>query len=163
YNLRVADAAVATAAFAEAAERVSTALELGIADPQERARVQLELSYLLSTSGRQQEATSVLDASLESTTGTEGRRVAAHVSMLRRVGRGMGETDPEPAVMQRSARRALATFAELGDASGLAIAGRRLGMALRRGGRMAESCVALEEALVHADAAESWTARRQVI
>ena len=38
YNLRAADAATAASAFEEAAARLSTALELGIADPRERAR-----------------------------------------------------------------------------------------------------------------------------
>ena len=36
YNLRAADAAIAAAAFAESAARLSSALELGIADPRER-------------------------------------------------------------------------------------------------------------------------------
>src|SRR5262249_57993332 len=43
YNLRAAEAAVATHAHDEAAARLSSALELGIADPSERTRVQVEL------------------------------------------------------------------------------------------------------------------------
>ena len=39
YNLRAAEAATASAAYREAAARLSTALELGIDDPRERARV----------------------------------------------------------------------------------------------------------------------------
>ena len=52
YNLRAADAAIAAAAFDEGAARLSTALELGIDDPRERARVQVELGYLLNEMGR---------------------------------------------------------------------------------------------------------------
>jgi DNA-binding SARP family transcriptional activator/DNA-binding CsgD family transcriptional regulator len=43
YNLRAAEAAKASLAFEEAAARFATALEVGIADEVERARVQLEL------------------------------------------------------------------------------------------------------------------------
>jgi DNA-binding SARP family transcriptional activator/DNA-binding CsgD family transcriptional regulator len=43
YNLRAAEAAKASLAFEEAAARLATALDVGIADELERARVQLEL------------------------------------------------------------------------------------------------------------------------
>ena len=46
YNLRAAEAATASVAYREAAARLSTALELGISDPRERARVQAELGHL---------------------------------------------------------------------------------------------------------------------
>jgi tetratricopeptide (TPR) repeat protein len=161
YNLRAADAAIGAAAFNEAAERVATALELGIADPQERERVQLELVYLLRDSGRFREASNVLAATVESASGPARRRIAAYALMQR--GETMGNPVCDPVRMQAGVRRALATFADLGDPRGLAIAGRRLGMALRRGGRMTESRAVLEEALEHANDAGGWTARRQVI
>ena len=85
YNLRAADAAIAAAAYDEAAARLSTALELGIADPRERARVQVELAYLLSETGRVSEADAILAASLDAATGLEERGIAAR-ALVQRLG-----------------------------------------------------------------------------
>jgi DNA-binding SARP family transcriptional activator/DNA-binding CsgD family transcriptional regulator len=56
YNLRAAEAAKASLAFEEAAARFATALEVGIADDVERARVQLELGDVYEKVARAPEA-----------------------------------------------------------------------------------------------------------
>ena len=79
YNLRAAAAATTTLAYDEAAARLSSALELGIADPRERAHVQAELGLLLYQTGRTGEAEAILSASLDAATepgGTRSRRCA---------------------------------------------------------------------------------------
>ena len=93
YNLRAAGAAIAAAALDEAAARLSTALELGIADPRERARIQVELGHLLNETGRTAEADAMLAASLDAATGLEERGLArarsstARLSGCRRIRR----------------------------------------------------------------------------
>ena len=98
YNLRAAEAATATSANDEAAARLSSALELGIADPRERAHVQAELGLLLYHTGRTGEAESILSASLDAATSLEERGLAMralvhragerlHVRSRRRLGR----------------------------------------------------------------------------
>src|SRR5262249_54855201 len=52
YNRQAAEAAVATAAYLEAADRLTTALDVGIADPHERARMQLVASNLFGEGGQ---------------------------------------------------------------------------------------------------------------
>ena len=68
YNLRAADAAIAAAAYDEGAARLTTALELGIADARERARVQVELASLLGLTGRSREAERLYDESIDAAT-----------------------------------------------------------------------------------------------
>ncbi len=81
YNLRAADAAIAAAAFDEAAARLSTALELGIADPRERARVQVELGYLLVENPDRERRRAVLGQALETATSLGDRGLAAYARM----------------------------------------------------------------------------------
>ncbi len=52
HNLRAARAAAAALAFEEAARRLSTAIELGVDDPGERAEVQLELGIACHRAGK---------------------------------------------------------------------------------------------------------------
>src|ERR671937_277068 len=56
YNLRAAEAATAGLAFAEAVAPLETALELGVADPRERARNRLDLGDACFRAGRSQDA-----------------------------------------------------------------------------------------------------------
>jgi DNA-binding CsgD family transcriptional regulator len=56
YNLLAARSAVASLAFDEAADRLRTALELGIADPAERASVYLDLGRASHRAGRAADA-----------------------------------------------------------------------------------------------------------
>ena len=59
YNLLAAESAVAALAFGEAEDRFRTALELGVRDPHERARVMLQLGDACHRAGR---ADAALDA-----------------------------------------------------------------------------------------------------
>jgi DNA-binding SARP family transcriptional activator len=160
HNLRAGQAAMETTAYDEAAARLSTALELGIADPREKARTQVELAYMLLELGRIEEGQRVLAASLNAATGLEERGVVATV-LLARVP-SMGDPRADPAQMRTVAEEALETFRQLGDERGLALAGRLVGLALNRQGRMAECCTVYEEALRHAVACGDRDTRRRV-
>jgi DNA-binding SARP family transcriptional activator/tetratricopeptide (TPR) repeat protein len=163
YNLRAADAAIASAAYDEGVARLSSALELGIGDSRERARVQVELAYLLRGTARTAESETLLAASLDAATGLGERGVAARVLVHRQGYRRTGDPRADPEQMLTVVQRAIETLTELGDASGLAVAGRWLAIVLRRQGRLAETCAAAERALVHANACGDQDARRQVI
>ncbi len=162
YNLRAADAATASAAFEEAAARLSTALELGIADPRERARTQVELGYLLNEAGRGSESRLMLAAGLDAATGLEERGIAAR-ALVHEIGHRMGDPDLDPDEMRKVTEAAVDTLRQLGDLGGLAMAERYLGLALFRQGRLAEACAVLERAVVDADTSGDRDKRRQVI
>jgi DNA-binding SARP family transcriptional activator len=159
YNLRAGQAAIVPAAYDEAAQRISTALELGIADPRERARTQVELAYIYRQLGRMDDGERLLTASLAAVTGLDERGTVARALVIR--ARAMGDPAVDPAKMRAVAEEALEIFRQLGDESGLALAGRRLGQALHRAGRLAECCAAYEEALLHAEAAGDDVMRRE--
>jgi DNA-binding CsgD family transcriptional regulator len=65
YSLRAAEAAVRALAFDEAAERFGLALELGLEDARERARVFLELGDACHKAGRSLEAVRAFSAAAE--------------------------------------------------------------------------------------------------
>jgi tetratricopeptide (TPR) repeat protein len=161
YNLRAGHAAIAPAAYDEAAQRISTALALGIADPRERARTQVELAYIYRQLGRMDDGERLLTASLAAVTGLDERGTVARALVIR--ARAMGDPTVDPARMQAVAQEALETFRQLGDESGLALAGRRLAQALHRAGRLAECCAVYEEALLHAEAAGDDVMRREQV
>ena len=161
YNLRAAEAAIASAAYAEAVRLLETALELGIADPRERARAQADLGYLLQETGHILRADAVLAESLDAATGLEERGIAAHAFMIR-----LGNRLADPALDLEESRRGfeqvIKTFAELGDERGLALARRHLGIVLNRLGHTAAGTAELEQGLVHAEASGDQQARRRV-
>jgi DNA-binding SARP family transcriptional activator len=159
YGLRAAAAAIGAGAYDDAAARLSTALELGIDDPRERARVQVELAYLLRETGRVAEAEATLASSLAAVTGPEERGHAARV-LVNRLHHEMWDPGVDPDHPRTLAARSLETFAELGDSRGLAETERLLAMAARRQGHVAEALDALEGALVHADECGDQSARR---
>ena len=78
YSLRAAERAIAAAAYNEAAASLKGALDVGIDDPRERARIQVELAFLLNETGQIAEAAAVLALSLEAAKGlkNEGSRRA---------------------------------------------------------------------------------------
>jgi tetratricopeptide (TPR) repeat protein len=160
YNLRAAAAAVAAAAFEEAAARLSSALALGIDDPRERARVQLELGYLLHQLRRGSAAEASLAASLDAATGLEERGIAAR-ALVQRMFLRLADPELDLDEMRRVCEAAIETLGQIGDYSGRALARRNLSIALTRQGRSAEAQAVLEDAL--ADASDDQAMRREVI
>jgi DNA-binding SARP family transcriptional activator len=163
YNLRAAAAAASSAAYREATARLSTALELGISDPREEARVQAELGYLYFENGRLAESDAALTASLETAAALGERALATRALVERSNQRLASDPDVSSAEIVPIAEEAIKTFEELDDVAGLAAAEQLLGHALGREGRGSESDAALDRALVHAEAAGDLVARRHII
>ena len=163
YNLLAAEAAKAASAFAEAALRLSAALELGIGDHRERARVQIELGYLYFETSRMAEAEALFAAARDAATSLEERGVAMHALVGSSISRLSSDPAVGPAEMLPIAEEAIETFERLGDSRGLALAEQLLGAALLRQGRTDESLAARERAIAHADAAGDEVLRRRFI
>jgi tetratricopeptide (TPR) repeat protein len=163
YNLRAAEAAIASLAYGEAAARLSSALELGIGDPRERASVQSELGVLLFETGRIVESEAILAASLEAATGIGEQGLKTRVVVQLAWDRMNSDPGVDSREIQTVAENAIEVFGELGDSLGLAMAEGLVGFALRSEGRVGESLGALERALVHADASRDQAMRRRVI
>jgi len=163
YNLRAAAAATEAAALGEAAARLSTALELGIVDEHERVRVQVELAWLLAESGRVVQALALFDDALVVADRLGQRALAAEVRVLLGWRDWLGSTHGSVEEKLRTATDAITTFAELGDARGLALARHLLGYAYRGMGRCADACTELELALVDATASRHAPTRTRVI
>jgi DNA-binding SARP family transcriptional activator len=163
YNLRAAEAAIASMAYREATTRLSTALELGVDDPLERARVQAQLGFLYFETGRTAEAEVLLAASLNAASSLEDRALAARALVHSSSSRLYADPEVSSAEMVPIAEEAIRTFEQLGERLGLAEAEHLLGEALGREGRTEESFAALERALAHADAAGDDVVRREVI
>jgi len=163
YNLRAADAAMASVAYTEAAAALSTALEFGIADPRERIRVQGELGNLYYETGRIAEADAILTASLDGATTLEERGLATRALVQLSNPRLASDPRVSSAEIVPIAQDAIKTFEQLGDTRGLAMAEHLLGHALSREGRTAEAYVALDQALGHAEAAGDQVMGRHII
>jgi DNA-binding SARP family transcriptional activator len=163
YNVRAAEAAIASAAHDEAIARFSTALELGIAEPHERARVQADLGQLLFETGRVTHSTEVLAACVDAARRLADRALATRALVYLSSARLYADPAVGSAKMVDVARDAIATFEELDDVAGLAAAESLLGNALGREGRTADCHAALDRALVHADAVGNHVIRRDVI
>ncbi len=163
YNLRAGDAAIGTAAFDEAAARLSSALELGIDDPRERTRVQIELGHVFNELGRHSESYAILAESLDAATGLGERGLAARALVQRTSQRMFSNPDSDPAEIFRVADAAIATFTELDDALGLAVATRLRSLAFKRVGREGDATVEAERALVYAEASGHHVTRRRVV
>lgn len=151
YNLEAAEAAATAAAFTEAAARLQTALELGIADARKRVRVSVELAVLLAETGRIAEAEPILTESLEAATALGERGVVARI-LLARAMPSMWGVNADPEHTRAIAEKAVETFRQLGDVRGLADAERHVGHGLRRQGLGAAASAAFERALTAADA-----------
>jgi DNA-binding SARP family transcriptional activator len=164
YNLRAAVAAIASSAYDAAAAALSTALSLGIGDPRERTRIQIELAFVLKETGRLAESEAILATSLDAATGLEERGMAARALVERESDRLFADPQLAPAEVRPIAKDAIETFTQLGDAAGLAVAGRLLAQSLwREGGRTAESQAELDRALEHADASGDPATLRRVV
>jgi DNA-binding SARP family transcriptional activator len=162
YNLRAADAATAAGAYDEAAARLSAALELGVSDPRQRARVKVELARLFAETGRRPQANAILSAVLDAAAGLKDRGLAAE-AVLELLGRQAGDPQFDSEAMRRDAEAAIEVFLQLGDRRGLARARRRRALAWEYEGRWSEACADLERARVDADACGDQDMRRWVI
>jgi DNA-binding SARP family transcriptional activator/tetratricopeptide (TPR) repeat protein len=162
YSLRAAEAVIATAAYAEGAALLETALELGISDPRERVHAQVELGYLLQETGRVSQADAVLAESLAAATELEERGIAAH-ALMSRLGNRLADPELDLEESRRRYEEVIATFTQLGDERGLGLARRYLGITLNRLGQTAAGTAQLERALAHAEASGDPPARRRVI
>ncbi len=163
YNVRAAEAAIASAAHDEAIARFSTALELGIANRAERARVQADLGQLLFETGRVTQSTAILAASLDAARSLGDRALATRALVYLSSARLYADPAVGSAEMVEVARDAITTFEELDDVPGLAAAESLLGNALGREGHTEECHAALDRALVHADAVGNHIIRRDII
>lgn len=92
YNLLAAESAVAALAFGEAEDRFRTALELGVRDPHERARVMLQLGDACHRAGR---ADAALDAFART---AELARSLGDGELLARAAIGLEEACWRPAI-----------------------------------------------------------------
>jgi DNA-binding SARP family transcriptional activator len=152
YSVRAAAAANSATAFEEGAHWLANALELGIADAAECARIQVELGWVLAELGRLDEARALLDEAHETATALGDRGLAAHARIeeawhWHRHGAFEAERVRETAV------DAIAVLEELGDTRGLAKARNLLAIAYDTGeGRYAAALTQLERALADAEA-----------
>jgi DNA-binding SARP family transcriptional activator/tetratricopeptide (TPR) repeat protein len=160
YNLRAGRAATKAGAYSEAAMQFRTALELGVADPRERIRVQLDLALMLRwTGGSRQEASALLTASLAAATALDESALAAR-GLVEEVWVELSNADSDRARSRAIAEAAIETLTELGDARGLAHAWRILGLMVRRDGRTADAYAAFERSVVNADRGGDHAMRR---
>jgi class 3 adenylate cyclase/tetratricopeptide (TPR) repeat protein len=145
------------------ANLLERALALGVGDPRERVRLQVELALGLYEVGRIAESEELLGRSVEVANDLAERGLAAralvHISTQR--------LSSDPAVggeeMVPVAEEAIKTFEALGDTLGLAEAGLMLSDALVRAGRFADSIAATDRALAHAQEAGATGIRRLII
>jgi predicted ATPase len=162
YNLQAADAATESATLDLAADCLTRALELGIPDPHERARIQLELASMLSETGRRPEARTLLAESMETATALGAQDIAATARVLTaRMQLFNAEVDPEE--FRVVAVEAIETFTACADERGLSRAWFLVNHVELRQGRLTESLAACEHALEHAVAAGDQTLRRGAI
>ena len=147
YNLRAADAALASLAFEEAAARLSTALDLGINDESERMRIQLELGNARHRAGQPLEALNAFQAAADLA------RKRGDGETLARAAIGLEETCWRPAIVDEGAvELAREAIEALGDGDS-ALRARLLGAlsrALVFAGSAEEAAVVREAAIAMA-------------
>jgi DNA-binding SARP family transcriptional activator len=163
YNLRAAEAAISAAAYGEAAARLQSALALGIDDPRERARIQVELGFLLNETGRIAESESILAASVEVAADLEEGAIATRGSLARALHRAFADSVLDVRELEPGAKQAIETLGQLRDSAGVSEARRLLAVCRWRQGHAAEAWEELERALLDADASHDWYALRRVV
>jgi class 3 adenylate cyclase/predicted ATPase len=157
------DRAATRGDYHAAAKLIERALELGVGDPREQLRLQFGLGRALYQTARTAQAEALLGRTMEAATELGERGLAARA--LVEVSEIRLTSDPEVGgpEMVPVAEEAIATLEELGDTVGLAEAGRLLGSALRRAGRLQESISATERAVSYAKAAGATGLRRLLL
>jgi DNA-binding SARP family transcriptional activator len=163
YNVRAAEAALASAAHHEAATRLSTALALGVDDPRERVRLQIELGNALFETDRTAESEALLATARDAAADIAERELAERALVQHWRTRLNADPTVGSAEVLPVAEAAINTFEALGDTRGLAEAELLLSEALEREGRRAESVTIRERALAHAQAAGAAAIRRELV
>jgi class 3 adenylate cyclase/tetratricopeptide (TPR) repeat protein len=160
---RAGQFATARGDYHAAVNLLHRALSLGVADERERARLQLELGWVLGETGMRTKARAVLDEAFATATalGDRGLIARARITSLWQGRQGLADWHPKEA--QAIAEEAIATFSELGDERGLVEAMRVLAHAVAGQGRREAARVHLERALAHAEAAGVSLTRSRVI
>ena len=145
------------------ANLLERAQALGVSDPRERMRLQVDLGRALFEIGRVAESEVLLTATRDAASGLAERGLAERALVESLATRLYSDPTLGSAEVVPVAQRAIETFAALGDTLGLAEAEELLGQALAREGRAEESLAARERALVHAEAAGATGLRRRIV
>ena len=160
---RAGQLATARGDYHAAVNLLDRALALGVADEHERARLQIELGWVLGETGMRTQARAALDEALAAATRLGNRSLIAHARITTLWQGRQGLADWHPKQAQAIAEEAIATFTELGDERGLVEATRVLAHAVAGQGRREAARVHLERALEHAEAAGDSLTRSRVI
>jgi class 3 adenylate cyclase/tetratricopeptide (TPR) repeat protein len=145
-----------------AANLLSRATALLPADSLERLELLIPYAYAVGESGRGVEARALWAELYESATAFGERGLAAHARGKIVSTRQWDDPNVDIGESRAIFEELIATFAELGDESGLAKTKRYMGMSYRFPGRQAEAAEWLERALVHANACGDMVTRRIV-
>ena len=124
--------------MAAGASLLERALALGVGDPGERLRAQIDLAYAVGETGLVPESDAMLAASMDAAAGLEQPALATARPGPALV-RLPGDPSIDPAEVLAVAAAAVETFEQLGDQSGLALAERLVAMALPFQGRSSEA------------------------
>jgi class 3 adenylate cyclase/tetratricopeptide (TPR) repeat protein len=144
-----------------AASLLGRALEVGIAEPRERAHLQVELGEALAGTGQRMEADAVMAEAIEAATAVGERGLAASALAMRALRRHRYVEDGLASV-GAAAEEAIQICSELGDTRGLAVAWRLLAWTLNHQGRLLDTSYH-ERALEFAEASGDRRARRSAI
>ena len=148
--------------MAAAANLLERALALGIDDPGERLRAQIDLAYAVGETGPVPESDAMLAATMDAAAGLDQPGLELR-ALVQRTSDRITDPNCDHAEVLAVAAAAVETFEQLGDSSGQALAGRLASMALQHQGRSREATAAVELALVHADASGDQATRRRVV
>lgn len=149
--------------LAAAANLLERALALGIPDPRERARLQVDLGEAFYETGRSAQSEEIMTVALDAATGLGEHGLAARAAVQRAFHGIFLDLQVDLGAMEAIAGQAIGTLEELDDPLGLALAERLLGQALTRQGRWTEGLAAVERAAAHAEASGDQTTRRDII
>jgi tetratricopeptide (TPR) repeat protein len=139
--------------FHAVANLTERALALGIGDPEERVRLEIDLAKALWETGRIGESEALLSSTREAAAGLPERGLAERALVRSLTARLFSDPTLSSTEVVAAAERAIETFEALGDTLGLAEAEDLLGDALSREGRIEEGREARQRAVVHARAA----------
>ena len=137
---------------AAAANLLERALTLGLGDPRERTKVQLEFGEALYETGRLAESHAMLAIGIDAATGLGEHGLAARGRILRAYYGIHFELDVDLEAILAAAKQPIETLTQLGDSPGLAWGERLRGQVYMRQGRYLEALEAIKRSLAHAEA-----------